>query len=274
MVLKGVPTNIRALITDADGRPVPKETAVKVTIVKDSDGSTVVNEAGAGKTDENGIATYELAAQGSLDRLTATWKAGPSTFTTYEEIVGARLCSFAQVTEEISGSEVLTDEKLRIARDIAEYLLEDESDVAFRPRYARETLDGSGVQKLRLSHPKVISLRSVSLEGEALTIGDLRLYPAGGVIWREQGWTTTTPQNVVAIYEHGFPSPPAGAARACALLARHIAVKRLSNLDDRATAYSTEEATYALITPGVRGMVTAIPEVNAFLEANQFGGIY
>jgi hypothetical protein len=273
VVLKGVATNIRALITDADGKPVPKEKSVTVTIVKDSDGSTVVNAAEAGKTDENGISTYKLAAQASLDKLTATWTCEGSTFTTVEEIVGARICSFAQITEEITG-ETVTDEKLRIARDIAERLLEDECGVAFRPRYAHEVLDGSGMQKLHLSHPKVSTLRSVSSEGEALTVSELKLYPAGGVIWYEQGWSTTKPQNVVAIYEHGYSAPPAQASRVCALLARHIAVKRLSNLDDRASSYSTEEATYSLITPGVRGMVTAIPEVNAFIEANQFGGIY
>jgi hypothetical protein len=268
VVLKGVATNIRALITDADGEPVAAETKVKVTAVRDSDGHEYTGEV---KTDKEGTATYELAAQPAVDLLTFTREGTGFTFTTYEEVVGARLCSLAQIREGISevSEEEVTEEQLAEARDIAEQVIEDECGVAFRPRYAREVLDGNGAKKLLLSHPKISALLSVELEEEALEVADLKAYPSGGSVWREEGWTEGV-QNVEVVYEHGFPYPPAQATRVCALLARHIASKRPSNLDDRATSISTEDAAYSLITPGVRGMVTAIPEVNAFISSWQF----
>lgn len=264
MILKGVSTNVRALITDAEGEPIATGTKVNVSVSFDSGGAPLTAEV---ETDSDGVATYTLPAQTSLDLLTITWAGTEFTFTTQEEIVGARICSLAAIQEDVS--EGITDERLQTARDIAESILEDECGIAFRPRYRRDTLDGTGQRKLLLSRPSVIALRSVELGEEALEVGDLKVYPAGGSIWREGRWTEGA-QNVSVTYEHGFTAPPAQASRACALLARHIATKRLSNMDDRSTSYSTDEATYTLITPGVRGMVTAIPEVNAFIEAWQF----
>lgn len=271
MVLRGVATNIRALLTDADGEPLAKTTAVKVTAVKDSDGSTVVKDAETTVGDD-GIASYTLAAQSALDRFTVTWAAAGSTFTTVEEMVGLRLCSLAAVAEDVT--ETLSAERKRVAREIAEQFLEDECGVAFRPRYAHERLDGTGRDKLFLPHPKVSGVRSATVGETALTsaeLKDVKPYDAG-YLWREAGWTEGH-QNVEVVYEHGFANPPGVARRAAAQLARHLAVKRLSNLEDRATSYSTDEATYSLITPGIRGNLTALPEVNSFLNSWQFPSV-
>lgn len=272
MVLRGVPTNIRALIVDADGEPL-KDKAVTVTVTKDSTGAAVVTDAEAGKTDASGIATYKLAAQATLDRFNATWTCEGGTYRTVEESVGLRLCSLAQVEEDVS--ETLSAETKRLARDAAEQFLEDECGVAWRPRYAHETVDGTGQHKLYLPHPKLTSVRSVTIhegsEETTLTAGELealRIYDEG-CIWREEAWPAGS-KNVEVVYEHGFANPPGAARRCAALLARHIATKRPSNLDDRATSYATDEASYTLITAGLRGNLTALPEVNAFLQSRQF----
>lgn len=272
MLLRGVATNIRALLTDADGEPLLKETAVTINVTKDSDGAKVVEGAKVKIAGTDGVAVYQLAAQPTLDRFTVTWVAGGSTFTTVEEMVGLRLTSLAAVAEDVT--EALSAERKRVAREIAEQFLEDECGVAFRPRYAHESLDGTGKERLFLPHPKVSAVRSVTVGGTALTkaeLEDVKLYDAG-YLWREAGWTEGH-QNVGVIYEHGFANPPPAAQRAAAQLARHLAVKRPSNLEDRATTYSTDEATYSLITPGIRGSLTALPEVNIFLSSWRFPSI-
>jgi hypothetical protein len=275
VILKGVPTKIRALIIDAEGEPKTASKSATVTITRDSTGATVVSGASAGETDANGIVTYELAAQTELDRLTAKWVCDGVTVETVEEIVGLRLCSLADVVRDLSSEPEV--ELQRVARNIAERFLEDECGVAFRPRYGHEKLDGSGTAKLLLPSPKVSAVRSVKIEEpeeevETLTaeeLENLRLGEAGGVLWRPTSWPEGF-HNINIVYEHGFTNPPGAARRAAALLARHIVTKRPSNLDDRATSMSTDEATYTLITAGIRGNLTGIPDVNAFIESWQF----
>lgn len=268
MILKGVATKISALMVGADGEPL-KEKAATVTITRDSTGATVVSSASAGTTSAAGIATYELAAQSTLDRFVCSWVCEGRTITTVEEMVGLRLCSLASVEEDVT--ETLSTERKSIAREIAEQFLEDECGVAFRPRYAHVYLDGTGGTDILLPHPQASSVRSVSVGDEALSgeeLEDLALYESGR-LYREEGWTEGR-RNVEIIYEHGFDNPPAQARRCAALLARHYATKRLSNLEDRSSRYETAEAIYSLITPGMRGNLTALPEVNAFLQSWQF----
>ena len=268
MILRGVASNITALITGADGEPL-KEKAATVTIVRDSDGETIASGASAGNTSTTGVATYKVAAQSSLDRLKATWTCEGSTFRTVEEIVGLRLCSLEDVSADVT--QTLTTAQKALAREIAERFLEDECGVAFRPRYAHLHLDGSGGTDLYLPHPKVTTIRSVTIGEETLSseeLSELELYDEG-VLYREEGWTEGR-RNVDVVYEHGFEDPPPGARRCAALLARHYAVKRPTNLEDRSSRYETAEAVYTLIQPGIRGNLTSLPEVNAFIQSWQF----
>lgn len=268
MVLRGSATTIKALCTGADGEPL-KTKAATVTIVRDSDGETVVSGASAGTTSTAGVASYTLAAQSQLDRLKATWTCEGNTFRTVEEIVGLRLCSLEAVSEDVTES--LSNERKQVARDIAERFLEDECGVAFRPSYAHVYLDGSGSTDLYLPHPMASSVRSVTVGETELSeeeLKALKLYDEG-VLYREEGWPSGR-RNVEVIYEHGFDDPPPGARRCAALLARHFATKRLSNLEDRSSRYETAEAVYTLIQPGLRGNLTSLPEVNAFIQSWQF----
>lgn len=269
MILRDTPAKVRAYVTDAEGEALPQKGApgVTVAVTRDSDGEVVTT--GAASFEDNGVVVSELPPQSSVDLLTFTWTIGTTTVVTTEEIVGARLCTLEAIAALIDSSVTPDTATLRAARDIAEQLLEAECGVAFRPRYAREVLDGSGQNKILLRHPKVSAIRSGSVDETALTVGDLKLYEVAGAVWSDERWVEGA-QNVDIAYEHGFKVVPAQASRVCALLARHIATKRPSNMDDRATSYSTDEATYSLITPGVRGMATAIPEVNAFIEAWRF----
>jgi hypothetical protein len=241
-----------------------------VTIVRDSDGLEVATGAGA-DMEADGILAFELPAQVLLDRLTATWEVGEMTVITTEEIVGARLCTLEAVAAGVISSDGPDPDLVRAARDIAERFLEEECRVALRPRYGRAVLDGSGQPKLLLPAPMVFAVRAVRIDG-ALVEDECRLYPEAGVIWRRGGWPEGV-LNVDIVYEHGYSVPPAAAGRCAQLLARHLVTKRPTNLDDRSTQISTDEATYSLVVPGLRGAATSLPEVNAFIESNYFPGV-
>jgi hypothetical protein len=75
---------------------------------------------------------------------------------------------------------------------------------------------------------------------------------------------------VIVGYEHGFDFPPARISRAAILLAKRWLVE--GPIDDRATSLITEDGTFALTTPGLRGALFDLPEVNAAIEEYNYAG--
>jgi hypothetical protein len=268
-VLRSVTSTLRFPAYGGEEAEFSGEPTVKIT--RDSDGAVVehaaVEKVPAG--DEIEFFTVEIGGDDlpDLDLLTLEWTDGSSTYTTYAEVVGGRMCSLDQIQEDVT--EAIPTLRLEQAREAAQRLLEDECAVAWRPRYARTLIDGKGRQKVSLPDCMVIQLRSVKVEGSEVDLADVVLYEDTGTIYKSGGWSSGA-RNIEVIYDHGFAHAPQQAGRACALLGRHFATKRLSNMDDRSTSYSTDEATYTLITPGVRGMATAIPEVNVFIQNNDY----
>lgn len=71
--------------------------------------------------------------------------------------------------------------------------------------------------------------------------------------------------------EHGHDSPPADLQAAAITRLRHRLNMVRSGIPDRATSMSTEAGqTFALATPGLRGFVTGIPDVDVVLERYRF----
>jgi hypothetical protein len=81
-------------------------------------------------------------------------------------------------------------------------------------------------------------------------------YAVGG------SWTPGT--LVTVTYTHGYDTPPLRIRRA-AMIATRIWTTR-GPVDDRATQIAADGATVNLSTPGVRGSVTGIPEVDAAIS--------
>lgn len=269
-LLRGASAELSFELT-VGSEPKEADEEPKVTVVRDNGTALVTEEAAAGTKGEYGFVLTPEQTE-SLDILTATWKVkldgDTQTFTTRHEIVGDYLTSLKAIRDSLPKTVSATDAGLILARTQAEGWLEDECGVAFRPRYTRELIDGSGVGQLLLGHPRLIALREVSIGEELADLEDFKGYPSG-VIWTAGAWPSGA-QNVSVAYEHGFPRPPAQVSRAATRLARHFIVENPSDYDERASSMSTDEAHYTFITPGMRGAITSIPEVNVVIEAFEY----
>lgn len=269
-VLRGVASIIRFPAVDAD--PVTL-TAPKVTITRGSDGSTVVNEATPTKVEPEGGSTYyttpiTAANAASLDVLTATWKSEDgSVYTQTIEVVGGFAASLTAIKDRLDTEP--SNELVALKRESALNEIEDACGVALRPRYAQELLSGDGSTKLRLSRRRLISVEAISVNGTALSSGDLEdltLDPMGTII-ASSAWSRGV-LNIVVTYTHGFVSYPP-AIHPVRDYAAYLLTENPSDYNQRATSISTDIATYSLVTPGVRGARFPLPSVNAFVA--EFG---
>lgn len=248
----------------------PAPDSATVTITR-ADGTALVTSQAA--TDGGvGIFTYTLtpAQTTLLDTLTVAWTftyGGQSqAITSYVEVAGGFLFTIAQArtVKPLDNTTLYTVAKIAEARTLAEQALEDACGVAFVPRYRRETVDGNGRDTLLLK-PRPRSIRSLTVGGTAVTGTDLTaiVVKPTGELYRAAGWTLGN-GNVVIGYEHGHDLPPLRVGRACLLLAKLFLVD--GPFDDRATSISTEDGTFSLVTPGLRGSAFGIPEVDAVVQ--------
>lgn len=219
---------------------------------------------------DSGRFTYPVSAAtpGRLDLLTALWTTDrdgePETVVTAIDVCASRFFPLAALRkfEELAD---YTTEELEQARLEAECFLEAQCGCAFAARYGEHTITSvRRVGSFMLPHPAVHFLRSVLIDGEE--VDDLSEYEV------DEDGAVYTPYSlnagrVAVAYEHGSSVPDAG--RAALVLARHRIVN--GPLDDRATGLSVEGGgVIHLLTPGVRGSVTGIPEVDVFIQRNAY----
>lgn len=137
------------------------------------------------------------------------------------------------------------------AIELATATLEDVCRVRFRSKTHTETVTVEG--GTLIAEPMVTAVTAI--DGEPVTMGPFH----SGVI-------TGLPNGQIEItYQHGWATAPARIKRACLLLVRHILTEDPTDLDSRATFKSNELASWSLVTPGVKGAVTPIPEVNQII---------
>lgn len=157
-------------------------------------------------------------------------------------------------------------------RVAAELDLEDACGLAFVPRVGTERLDGPGGELLRLSRRRVRAIQTVSVLGRPLSAGELAALEvsATGLVRLRGGWSAAL-GSIEVTYEHGLDAPPPRGKRAAMLLARD----RLVNgpIDDRAYQIAGEFGPISLVTPGVRGSVFGIPEVDSFVRDARRGWV-
>ena len=258
----------------SDGVTLADPGVVTVDIVRD-DGTVLVDDgatAGAGAT----ARTYALTAAlhtDDLDLLTVTWTSTLGERKSYIEVVGGYLFTVAdaRAMSPLADTSKYPTAKIEAVRTLVEEAIEDACGVAFVPRYRRETLSGTGLQDLPLSRARIRSVRSASVDGTALTsteLAELDIHSARYLNWSNY-WDTGY-GNVIVGYEHGFDYPPARIARAALLLAKRWLVD--GPIDDRATSLVTEDGTFSLTTPGIRGAMFDLPEVNAAIEEYSYAG--
>lgn len=261
---------ITARATDGAGMAVEPDSA-KVTITRDSDGEVIADGAAVQVDGSKLACTVKAEDVPRVDLLHVTWEivadGAASTLRQQVGVVGAFICSLQEIAEAVEGSarSEPTPEQLAAARAKAETLLEERCNVAFRPTYHREVLRGEGGEELVVSRPRLLSVRSVTISGRPISIGEVAPSIAGTVV-RADGWPEGA--EIEVAYEHGWPMPPDDVREAAIKLARDYLLADPSDYDQRAGRIETAEAVYGfLTTAGVGGAVTSIPEVNAVIEA-------
>lgn len=175
------------------------------------------------------------------------------------------------------------DSVLEEARLFSEEAFEDAAHVAFVTRAHTDTLDGSaaaGDGSVLLTFPRVTAILTVTVNGTPLAGADLAslVIEQTGKLYRSSfqstGYWGSYPEvgglgwplgrgNIAVTYQHGYPSPPLRVKRAVLTLAKHYLIK--GPVDDRALQFAGEYGPINLLTPGVRGSVFGIPEVDVVL---------
>jgi hypothetical protein len=100
------------------------------------------------------------------------------------------------------------------------------------------------------------------VDGTAVTAGDLILYRDGRVRY---GYWTRGDANIVLTYIHGHETVPGDVKQAALLWTQNLLMS--GPIDDRALTYSTDDASYTMAVPGMRGSLTGIPFVDAVIAA-------
>ncbi len=149
--------------------------------------------------------------------------------------------------------------------------IEDECDVAFIPRETTSAVSSAVADEQLLSLPKN-RVRSATA-AEASTSGELDITTArvvaGGYLERSIGWPAG--ETITVTFTHGYDQPPRRITDAVKLYARSLILD--GPVDKRATQISAADGgVINLLTPGLRGSITGIPEVDAAIEQyREFG---
>lgn len=271
-VLRDTKSEIRVTVT-SNGLATDADSTPTVTITRDSTGAAVVTDAATTKpTETTGVYAYSLTPSQipDVERLRAVWRAtiggqAGQEFRTEVDVVGGFLCTLDAIKAELPSSlPAPSNTELAEARRWAEDKIERGCGVSFRPRYASETRNGNDRTDIQLDHPRPLALIAATLDGTSV-LADVKLEEPEGIAYLENKWTKGR-RNVRLVYEHGYESPPEAITHAAIRLARYRLIDDPSNFDERATRIDTEDASYSLVTAGVRGALTPLPDVNQTIE--------
>jgi hypothetical protein len=170
------------------------------------------------------------------------------------------LVTVAEVEDFVSdvGLLDLDTDKVEDTRDYAIARIEDACGVAFVEREEVEIATGRDGFAL-LSRPRVIEV--LKIDNVSAVSGP---YPEGRIPLDDGDHSI--------LYRHGYETTPLPIKRAVLLLTRHYLTIDPTDIDERATSKSTEMASWSLVTPGVRGAIFPIPEVNQIVSDYSYAG--
>lgn len=271
-VVAGVPAVLSWQQVGSDGEPV--DPGVVSCAVSRFDGSPVASGAASGSG--VGPRTFGLSAGQvrEVDRLTVEWSVGGDVFAAdVVEVAGGLWFSNREIRaarSELSDVQRFPVAVLDAARQVVEGKFESWTCQAWVPRLAVEVVDAAGWPELPVVWPTVRRVRSVEFlsSGQvvsSLSPGECAAIPASrsGLLVRSAGWARG--DSVRVAYEHGADAPtPELAALAMRVCADSLAKAKGGGLPENAISYAATELgmTIQLATPGVRGAVSTIPDVN------------
>lgn len=168
----------------------------------------------------------------------------------------------ARVLKPLDNATDYPDAAIEAMRATVEQAIEQRTGVAFVPRTATEVVDGNGGRDIMLRFPRPLSVTSATVDDTALTVSDLILYRDGRI--RYPSYWTRGDGNVEITYTHGHATVPGEVKQAALMLTKHWLVQ--GPIDDRMTSMSTDDGTFSLATPGLRGSSFGIPFVDAVVQ--------
>ena len=258
--------------------------AVTVTIT-DGNGTAVATDAST-TNNTDGTYTYVLAVQPDVTELAFAWTDGTSTQYGRIPVVGGWLFTEAQARAfdlATLGSETTYPDK-----DIASMRQQITADLetwtrrSWVPKYCRYELPGTGTYTIDLrdaytrladgtqlqtpgAERDINKIVTATASGTTITPSNIKIL-RGKLLRTDAAWTNPTrsdPLNVIIEAEYGREPHTDGSDRIGMLLLRDRLVA--SNISDRASSFSDELGNYQFVTPGVRGAVSNIPEVNRWV---------
>lgn len=252
-------------------------TSPTVTVV-DDEGSVVLAPTTPVGPDADNIYSYLLpsAALGSITTFTVTWSGTFNGVTVSVvntlDVQGAHYFDLGDLRQlaDLPGRSYSTAQLAR-ARDWAQEVIEGETVASFVERAHVESIDscrmvatahGTG---LRLSKPFARRIRWARVDGVSASVSAIEISDGHVVAKSGQSAPFTTSSTVEVGYTAGYRTTcPVDLADAAMVAARwHLIAKDgQSGIPDRATSISNEFGNISLSTPGMRGAIVGIPEVD------------
>lgn len=264
--------------------PVDADTDPTV-VVKKADGSTLFSTTATNETG-TGIYSVVVPPQALLNILTLTWTGEFSgievSIESIVEIVGGFYFTIAELKAfdpAIAKPGRFTDQELIDARTFVESEFEMFCDRAFVPRFHSETgivADwDSGL--LWTEKPELIRINSLTVDGVD-QIGWVNSnyltrdkYSPRALIVQSGAATILYSNSINAEYEYGMTQVPHMIKRKALKRARMVLLGQASTIDERATTMTLPDiGTVNLATPGLRGSLTGVPDIDIVLNDFSF----
>lgn len=283
-IVQGAPASLTAIFVDQDGEP-RTPASVSVHIVR-SDGTDVVAATAATINSDNEAQINITPAQTALlDVLTCTWtETAGAVVQTVVEVCGGRYFTINEarsIDKMLQDVAKYPDEDIKRVRTEVEIEVERITGRSFVPRFRTDQTDAADVGRLKplqLSQIDLRTIRSVKVNGttyastywELTSNGRLAFGTGVGLMPNQIANGPyrhgNLPVLVTVDYEYGWPSPPEDLKRAMVTRLRSRLLTDNTGIPSRATSMTVDGSTFSLSTPGVRGALTGIPDVDSVYD--------
>ena len=265
--------------TDGDGDPTDADSTPTVTATALS-GATLPDPAVSAVDGPGRYRALLLAAShtADLDRVTLAWSAEVGgltrTATTTVDVVAGQLVDLVELRDEpgLSNTSTYPVALLAAVRDELDDLATTYCGRAFTPRYALDQLPGSGRGSVMLRWPDVRTVRSVTVDGTAVTLAEVSAHPTGRLDLEAGVWNMPTgdTRNVTVGYEHGLDAPPADLRREALRWCRSRLLERATGVTRATIAETVDGITQRFSTPDPgKGRPSGHPDLDAALNRHR-----